>query len=197
MKKLICGLVVLASMIGLLSVITAKAEERQAAQMKSLIVYYSWSGNTELVAKTLAEIIKADVIQIEDVTKPSKEEAFKSGKEASIQGKSWPVKPFNKDLSGYDRIFVGCPVWFGMPTPEFNAFIEQVDFKGKQVVVFVTLGGGSQEKAIKTMTEKVTVKGGKVVSSFFVRTKNVTKDDIVNKAKEISKQYSQSVPVLP
>ena len=80
-----------------------------------------------------------------------------------------------------------------MPPPEFNAFIEQADLTVKQVVVFVTLGGGSQEKAIKTMTEKVTAKGGKVVSSFFVRTKNVTKDDIANKAKEISKQYCQSV----
>ena len=80
-----------------------------------------------------------------------------------------------------------------MPTPELNAFIEQVDFTGKQVVVFVTLGGGGPDKAIKAMTDKITAKGGKVVSSFFVRTKAVSKDDIVNKAKEISKQYSQSM----
>ncbi len=188
MKKLIIGLVMLTVMIGLFTVMAAKAEENQAT-MKNLIVYYSWSGNTELVSKTLAEMIKADVIKLEDVTKPSKEMAYGAGREASIKGKSWPVKPFNKDLSGYDRIFVGCPVWFSMPTPEFNAFIEQVDFKGKSVVVFVTLGGGSPDKAIKTMTEKVTQKGGKVVSSFYVRAKNVTKDDMVNKAKEIANQY--------
>ena len=157
--------------------------------MKNLVVYYSFTGNTELVAKTLAGIIKADLLKIEDTVKPSKDEAYSSGKEAATQGKSWPVKPFNKDLSGYDRIFVGCPVWFGMPTPEFNAFVEQVDFSGKQVVVFVTLGGGSQDKAIKTMTEKIAAKGGKVVSSFYVRTKAVSKDDIVTKAKEIAKQY--------
>jgi flavorubredoxin len=129
------------------------------------------------------------VIGIEDVTKPTNEQAFGAGKEASQQGKSWPIKPFKKDLSGYNRIFVGSPVWFGMPTPEFNAFVEQFSFTGKQVVVFVTLGGGSQEKAIKTMTEKVAAKGGKVVSSFFVKTKNVTKDDIAAKAREIAKQY--------
>ena len=189
MKKLICGLVLLASMICLFSVIAAKAEERQAAKMKNLVVYYSYTGNTELAAKTLAEILQADVIKIEDVTRPTKDEAYSTGKEAAIQGKSWPVKPFHKDLSGYDRIFVGCPVWFGMPTPEFNAFVEQVNFSGKQVVVFVTLGGGSPDKAIKTMTEKITAKGGKVVSSFYVRTKAASKEDIVNKAKEISKQY--------
>jgi len=189
MKKLFGGLVLLAAMIGLFSVIAAKAEEKQAAPMKNLVVYYSYTGNTELVGKTLAEILKADVIKIEDVERPSKERAYGAGREASTQGKSWPVKPFNKDLSGYDRIFVGCPVWFGMPTPEFNAFVEQVDFNGKQVVVFVTLGGGSQDKAIKAMTEKIAAKGGKVVSSFSVSTKTGTKDDIVNKTKEISKQY--------
>ena len=190
MKRLICGLFIFASIIGLFSVI-AKAEEK--AQIKNLIVFYSYTGNTELVGKTLAEILKADVIKIEDITRPSKDEAYGAGREASIQGKSWPVKPFNKDISGYDRIFVGCPVWFGMPTPELNAFIEQVDFTGKQVVVFVTLGGGGPDKAIKAMTEKITAKGGKVVSSFFVKTKAVSKDDIVNKAKEISKQYSRSM----
>lgn len=188
MKKLICGLVLLASMICIFSVIAAKAEEKQA-QMRNLIVFYSYTGNTELVAKTLAESLKADVIKIEDITRPSEDAAYTSGKVAATQGKSWPVKPFNKDLSGYDRIFVGSPVWFGMPTPELNAFIEQVDFNGKQVVVFVTLGGGNQDRAIKAMTEKITAKGGKVVSSFFVRTKMVNKDDIVTKTKEISKQY--------
>lgn len=197
MKKLICGLVILTAMISLFSVMAAKAEEGQGAQMKDLVVYYSFSGNTELTARTLAEMIEADVIQLEDVTKPSRDEAFKSGKVAAIQGKSWPVKPFKTDLSGYDRIFVGCPVWFGMPTPEFNAFVEQVNFSGKQVVVFVTLGGGSPDLAIKTMAEKVTAKGGKVVSSFFVRTINVTKDDIVNKTKEISRQYPKLPSELP
>ncbi len=188
MKKLIIGLVMLAAMIGPFSMMTAKADETQAT-MKSLIIYYSWSGNTELVSKTLAEIIKADVIKLEDVAKPSKEEAFSSGKDAAQQGKSWPIKSVKTDLTGYERIFIGSPVWFGMPAPAFNAFIEQVDFKGKSVVVFVTLGGGSPDTAIKAMTEKVTAKGGKVVSSFHVRTKNVTKDDMVKKAKEIASQY--------
>lgn len=189
MKDMSCGLVLLASGACLLGVIGAKAEEQQAAQTTNLVVYYSYTGNTELVGKTLAGALKADVIGIEDVTRPTREQAYGAGKEASLQGKAWPIKPFKTDFSGYSRIFVGCPVWFGMPPPEFNAFVEQVSFTGKQVVVFVTLGGGSEKKALQTMTEKVTAKGGKVVSSFFVRTKNVTKDDIAAKAMEIAKQY--------
>ena len=68
MKKLIYGLFIFASIIGLFSII-AKAEEK--AQIKNLIVFYSYTGNTELVGKTLAEILKADVIKIEDTERPS------------------------------------------------------------------------------------------------------------------------------
>ena len=189
MKKLIGGLVLAVSMICLTVAIAVKAEERQATQMKNLIVYYSYTGKTELVAKTLAEILKAELLKIEDVTKPTKEQASGPGKEASQQGKAWPIKPFKTDLSAYDRIFVGCPVWFSMPTPQFNAFVDQVSFTGKQVVVFVTFGGGGETNAIKAMTEKVVAKGGKVVSSFSVKTGKVTQDDIVAKAKDIAKQY--------
>ena len=97
MKKLIGGLVLLVCVVCLVGAIAAKAEERQAAQMKNLVVYYSFTGNTELVGKTLAESLKADVIGIEDVTKPTREQAFGAGKEASLQGKPWPIKPFNDD----------------------------------------------------------------------------------------------------
>ncbi len=181
MTRKLLSIALATAVLGLFGLAASAAEENQPARMKNLVVYYSFSGNTELAANTLAECIEADIIKLEDVKKPSRDEAYKAGKDASLQGKAWPIKPFNKDLSGYDRVFVGCPVWFGMPTPEFNAFVEQVDFSGKQVVVFVTLGGGSPDKAIKTMTEKIEAKGGKIASSFFVRTKNASTNDIVNK----------------
>lgn len=188
MKKLIGGLVLLALIIGLFSVIVVKAEARQA-KMKNLIVYYSYTGNTELVAKTLAEIIKADVLKIEDKATFSMFKALTVGCAVARKGQAWPVQPFNKDVSGYERIFLGAPVWAGMPAPQFNAFVEQVDFTGKEVVVFVTMGRSGQDKAIKAMTDKIRAKGGKVVSAFFVKSGRTTKEDIVNKTKEIAKQY--------
>jgi len=189
MKTCLNTLVLLVSLVGALNEIAAKADEPPAAPKKDLIVYYSYTGNTELVAKTLAGILNADVIGIEDVTKPTQDQAYREGKTASLEGKAWPIKPFNTDWSGYNRIFVGSPVWFGRPTPEFNAFIEQVRLTGQSVVVFVTLGGGSPDSAIQAMTRQVTAQGGTVVSSFFVRTAKVTKDDIVARTTEIAKSY--------
>jgi len=69
MKKLVWRLVGVTLVGGLTAALAVKAEEQQAARMKSLIVYYSYTGKTELVAKTLAEILKADVLKIEDAEK--------------------------------------------------------------------------------------------------------------------------------
>jgi flavodoxin len=189
MKKLAYGMALLASVVCLLGAIAVKADEVQPAPLKSLVVYYSYTGKTELVAKTLADILKAELLKIEDVSRPTKEQAYGAGKQASIEGKSWPIQPFKTDLSGYDRIFVGSPVWFSMPAPEFNAFVDQASFTGKQVVVFVTFGGGGQDKALKAMTDKIEAKGGKVVSSFSIKTGKATENDIVAKTKETAKRY--------
>jgi len=165
------------------------AEVKKESKMKDLVVYYSLTGNTELVAKTLADSIKADIIKIEDEQTISKTKAYTSGSIAAKQGKSWTIKPFNADFAGYDRIFVGSPVWFGMPTPEINACIEKSNFSGKQVVIFVTMGGSGADGAIKAMSQKITAKGGKIISSFSIKTGMAKKDVIITKTKEVARQY--------
>ena len=159
--------------------------------MQSMVVYYSYTGCTELVARTLAEVIQARAVPIEDLEKPSKIKAYVAGSVAAIRGKAWPIKPCSADLSGCGRVFAGSPVWAGMPAPAFNAFVEQTDFSGKAVVVFVTMAGGAQDTALKAMTEKITAKGGKVVDSFYVKTGKTSKDALAGRAREIAQQYSQ------
>ncbi len=187
MKRVWLGMMTAASMIGV-----SNAAKTEGAPMKTLVVYYSFSGNTEQAAKALGEALPGDVAALEDVTKPTREACYGAGKEACREGKSWPIKPLGKAVADYDRVFVGCPVWFGLPTPQFNAFIEQTDFAGKQVVVFVTLGGGSPDNAIKTMTQRIEAKGGKVVGSFYIRTKNVPREEIAKQAKALAAPYVQA-----
>ena len=67
--------------------------------------------------------------------------------------------------------------------------IEGLNIIPEGVYVDVTFGGGGQDRALKAMTEKVAAKGGKVVSSFSVKTGNATDDGIMTKAKDIAKQY--------
>jgi flavodoxin len=165
------------------------AEKKGAKKMKTLIVYYSYTGNTELVAKTVAAEINADTLKIEDVEKPGKLKAYFSGSFAAMRGKAWPIKTVNVLLKDYDRIFIGAPVWAGKAAPEINAYIGQAELKGKSVVLFVTMGGSDSAEAIKDLTAKVEAKGGKVVSSFSIKTGGTKKDEIAAKAKEAARQY--------
>ena len=183
----LCGWLVLA---GCLGAGTAGAEEpAKAAKPRDLVVFYSYTGKTALVGKTLADLLKAEAVRIEDVERPSRERAYGAGREASLKGEYWPIRPVEADVARYDRVFLGCPVWFGLPPPPFNAFLEQVNLTGKQVVVFVTLGGGAYDKAIQALTDKAAARGGRVVASFHVRTQSVSDDALIAKASELARQY--------
>lgn len=184
---------ILSLLVGLLifsSQLLHGAQERSKS-MKTLVVYYSYSGMTELVAKSMAAELKGDILKIEDVTKLSKLKVYVSGAFAARKGSSWPIKPIPVDLGNYTRIFIGAPIWWGRVAPEINAFIDQVNLTGKAVIVFVTMGGSNPEEALKALAARAEAKGGKVVSSFSVKTGGAKKEEVAAKAKEIAQKYKE------
>ncbi|MDD5132116.1 MAG: flavodoxin [bacterium] len=192
MKKILTQVVLLLLLAGTMVYapqLLNGAVKKEINKMKTLVVYYSYTGNTELVAKTVASEISADVLKVEDAEKPGKLKVYFSGSFAAKRGRSWPIKTINVLLKDYDRIFIGAPVWAGKAAPEINAYIEQAELKGKAVVVFVTMGGSKSDEAIQSLTAKVEAREGKVVSSFSVKTGGTKKDEIVTKAKEAARQY--------
>ena len=165
------------------------AQKKGVKKMKTLIVYYSYTGNTELVSKTMATELKADVLKIEDAQTPSKFKAYIKGAFAARKGESWPIKTVNIPLKDYDRVFIGGPIWWGRVAPELNGYVEQADLKDKSVILFVTMGGSEPAEAIKALTASIEAKGGKVESSFSIKTGGTKKEELINKAKETAKLY--------
>ncbi len=108
--------------------------------MKIGILYYSRTGNTRQVAKTLEEKFKeknADVnlIEIEHVKRPG---FFTAGKAASHQ-LELPIKNTDFDMGKYDIIVAGSPTWAGRPSPFITFFMKKaINIKGKTVFVFGT-----------------------------------------------------------
>jgi flavodoxin len=108
--------------------------------MKVGLVYYSRTGNTRQVAKTLEEKLKqhtADVdrIEIEHVKKPS---FFKAGK-AGTKQLELPMKPAEFDMGKYDIIVAGFPTWNKRPSPFMKSFFGNArNIKGKKVAIFST-----------------------------------------------------------
>ena len=108
---------------------------------KALIVYYSHSNNTEEVAKMMKQYLNCD---IEKIT--TEEYENKSAVELTNlvveQMKSNYLPQINKiDISNYDVIFVGSPVWKDDIALPVKSFLVNNDFKNKTIIPFYTFGG--------------------------------------------------------
>lgn len=156
--------------------------------MKALVVYYSLTGKTEAAAQAIADYLKVKIIKIEEIGFRRGIWGFiKSGFEA-VTGSCSELKPMDFDLSEYDTILIGSPVWAGSPTPAVNAFISEAELKRKKVIIFFTQFSKKNERAVQLLREKIKRKGGNVVSSFSVAAKALSKDQIAQEARKYVKE---------
>ncbi len=114
---------------------------------KTLVAYFSASGVTEKLAKTLAEAIHADLFQIQPEV-PYTGEDLNWNNPRSRSSVEMNDKSFRPLVAGqvehmeqYDRIFVGFPIWWYVAPTIINTFLEQYDLTGKTVIPFATSGG--------------------------------------------------------
>lgn len=126
---------------------------------KVLVAYYSYSGNTEAVAKQIAQATGGTLFEITTSHKyPEAYNAMTSQAKKEIQAGFKPEltsKPENWEE--YDMVFVGSPNWWGTYAPAVSAFLAAYDFKGKTVVPFFTNGGGGMQNCERDM--KKTARG--------------------------------------
>lgn len=135
---------------------------------KILIAYFSWSGNTKSIAERIHNMVGGDMFQIETETPyPTDyhEVAYVVAKKQHEENIKPKLKD-NGDVSGYDVIFVGTPVWWYEMAPAVKTFLSENNFEGKTVVPFITHGGGGEYTIAKDM-EKL-AKGSKVLKPFVV-----------------------------
>lgn len=127
------------------------------AQGKKVIVaYFSATGKTEAAAKQLAKEQKAEIYAIKPKKDYSEEDLdyrnaiSRSSKEMN-DSQSRPTLKENKDLSRYDTVYLGFPIWWNLPPRIINTFIEQANLKGKVVIPFATSGSSSIENSVNAL----------------------------------------------
>lgn len=153
--------------------------------MKRAIIYYSQGGSTELVAKTLAKYLNADLIRIYDL---KNREGFKNRLMASINAfreTKTDIIPPKVDLRGYDTIYFGTPTWNGNPTPAILTIIDRCDLRAKDVILFATMDASRGESNIARLEEKVRLRGARVIESFSIATKNKSSEELINDTETI------------
>jgi flavodoxin len=140
--------------------------------MKSVIIFYSFSGNTKAVAAILAAALRdkgeVDTIELKPLDETSSfigqcRRAFKK-----VRAK---LENVNFDVSQYDLVCIGTPLWAFAPTPAINTYLDNCNgIAGKETIIFTTRGSGAGNKrCLDYMEELLLKKGAKRVRRFSIQ----------------------------
>jgi len=159
--------------------------------MKPLVVYYSLTGKTKLVAQAIAEALNATLLEIKE-TKPRKSgpSIYAIGGLEAKMNKGSKINPVDVDLKQHEPIFIGSPIWNSRPAPAINSFIYRTNFEGRSIIPFFTMAGDNAGKALANITAKIEKNQGKVAGSFAITSYKVSDEEIIARAKEAIKRYS-------
>jgi flavodoxin len=158
--------------------------------MKSLVVYYSLTGKTKLVAQAIAEPLNARLLEITEARSRKRGPSLYAigGFEAKMN-KGSKIGPIDVDLKQYETVFIGSPVWNSRPVPAVNAFIYKMDFEDRSVVPFFTMAGDNSEIALANITAKLQKRGGRVAGCFAIQSHKMSDEEVIAGARKAVEQY--------
>ena len=151
-------------LLAVLTVFAASAFSQNKSQnimekKKVLVVYFSATGTTRQVAKQIAKIADADICEIIP-TKPYSSadldwtnKQSRSSLEMSDSTARPKIKAVAVDMSQYDYVFLGYPIWWDLAPRAVNTFIETTNLAGKTVIPFATSGGSSIGNSVAVLKQ--------------------------------------------
>ena len=127
--------------------------------MKKLIVYYSLEGNTEYAANRIKDRTGADLLKL--VPKKAYHDKgfakFFWGGKSAVMAEKPELEAYEVNLTEYDQVIFGFPVWASNFTPPIRTFIEENKeaLKGKRFAAFACQSGGGAEKALAKLAKSI------------------------------------------
>jgi len=140
--------------------------------LKAIIVFYSFSGNTKAVAAILAGALRekgeVDTIELKPLDETS---SFLGQCRRALKKVRAKLEDVNFDVSQYELICIGTPLWVFAPTPAVNTYLDNcTGIAGKEAVIFTTRGSGAGNKrCLDYMEELLKKKGAASVKRFSIQ----------------------------
>lgn len=181
----ILGLAIIAVTVFVVFVIeTEKAQFKQNAEMagykptatldnKVLVVYFSRSNNTELMAMEIAKHYDANLIRLHA-------DKYRIGFFGWLnalrdsQTENAAITPETIDLSTYDTIFIGSPIWWYSPAPPVWQFVKNNDLSEKNIILFNTFNSKFKQEYIDKFGSHIEEKGGIFIKHIYVKRERMT-----------------------
>ena len=111
--------------------------------MKKLVVFYSYTGHTKMIAENIQRKLNCDILEIKPVKPYSTDYQTVVDEEQnnSSVGKTPDIQKIDKNLNDYDEIIIGTPVWWYTIAPVIRTFLTQNDLSNKTIKPFATNAG--------------------------------------------------------
>ncbi len=157
---------------------------QEADMGKTLILYYSLTGNTRAGCEALQQELSADILEIRDLKNRTGGWGFFRAAIGSLFGVHTKIEPKNPDMSGYANLIIGSPIWTGKLSIAIRTFIDENRFDGKKVIIYTTTNAYEKEKYKEKSRNLVREAGGEVVGYYQV----LAREEIDGEKVERSKQ---------
>ncbi len=140
---------------------------------KVLVAFFSVSGRTEELAYQIADVLDARLFEIKAINPYTAEDLDYNNMRSrvSIEMTTHNSRPDfikrNLDMSEYDTIFLGFPIWWGMEPKIIDTFLEYYDLAGKTIFPFATSGGSDiimAENSMKLVCPEADIRQGQIIS---------------------------------
>ncbi len=137
---------------------------------KTLVAYFSASGVTKKSAEKIAQAANADIFEIEpsvlytDADLDWRNKNSRSSVEMSDLSSRPAILKKVENMSQYDTVIIGFPIWWYTAPTIINTFIESYDLSGKKIALFATSGGTGIEKSVSDLKAgypELNIVGGK------------------------------------
>lgn len=125
---------------------------------KTLVAFFSASGTTKCIAEKLAAATGGDLYEIRPAVPYTsgdlnwQDKNSRSSVEMNEPSSRPEMADKNANIAGYDRIFLGFPIWWYTAPTIIRSFLESYDFTGKTIILFATSGGSGLGKTAKELT---------------------------------------------
>lgn len=154
---------------------------------KKLIVYYSYTGHTKMIAEEIKRKLSCDILELKSQIPYSSDyqTVVEEEQNNSSNDKERSIVEITKDLNEYDEIIIGSPVWWYTITPVIRTFLKENDLTGKIIKPFATNVGwlGHTFQEIKKLCPNSKVEKGMniVFSEDYHENKLITSEDEITK----------------
>ena len=181
----------------MITCLTGMVQAQENEMGKTLIVYYSLTGNTKAGCELLQKELQADILEIRDLVDRTGGWGFARSAFGSLLGLHTEIEPEQPDMSAYQNIIIASPIWTGKLSMAIRTFIDKNRFDNKKVILYTTTNAEEKEKYKEKNRTLLREKGGEVAGYFQILARKIINEKKIQRTiDEIKTDTLSAVPEI-